>query len=77
MTTGADHMLKVHDWNEKVFAFVKNVLAYTAVVFLIVPFIAFMVGAWLADYDSSDHELSLSESDAIQRLGLCFAVLFY
>ena len=76
MTMGADSMPARQPWNKKLFASFKDPLAYIAVVFLMVPFIAFIAGAYLLDYVSSDYEVSSNARDAIQRLGLCFIIFF-
>ena len=55
--------------------FVKDPLAYIVVVFLIGPYIAFTVGAYLPDYDSSDYEATESARNALQGLGACFIII--
>ena len=61
---------------KKFLTFVKDPLAYIAVVFLIGPFVAFTVGACLPDYDSTDYEVSQSSRNALQGLGACFIITF-
>ena len=51
-------------------------LSYFATVFLLVPFIAFTVGSYLPDYDSSEYEVALSARNTLQALGACFIVFF-
>ena len=76
MTNGAGQMPPRDSWNDKLFAFTKDPLAYITVVFLIAPFIAFTVGAYLPDYDNSDYEVSSSARNAIQGLTPCFLTFF-
>ena len=49
-------------------------LPYFAVIFLMVPFIAFAVGSFLVDYNSS--VLPSNTKSAAQGLGVCFVILF-
>ena len=76
MTNGADRMPQRDSWDNKLFAFIKDPLAYIAVVFLIGPFVTFAVGAYLADYDSSDYEIAYSARNALEGLAPCFITLF-
>ena len=76
MTTGADDMPEQDTWNYKLFAFTTDPLGYISALLLIASFVAFTVGAYLLDYDSSDDEVSSSARDAIQGLTPCFIVLF-
>ena len=73
---GADCMPVQDTWDEKLFAFIKDLRAYIVAVFLIAPFIAFTVGAYLLDYDSSEYEVASSARDVIQGLAPCYIVLF-
>lgn len=57
-------------------AFLRDPLAYIAVIFLIVPFIAFMVGTFLPDYNSSDYKLADRARSATVGLGVIFLMLF-
>ena len=61
---------------KKLLAFVKDPLAYIAVAYLIAPFIIFIVGAYLLDYDSSDYEVASGAKNAMQGLGGCFIIFF-
>ena len=66
-----------HDtWDKKLLSFVKDPSAYIAVVFLMLPFVAFTVGAFLLDYDSSDYEVSESARNCLQDLGVAFIAFF-
>ena len=76
MTTGADDMPEQDTWNYKLFAFAEDPLGYISALLLIASFVAFTVGAYLLDYDSSDDEVSSNARDAIQGLTPCFIVLF-
>ena len=60
----------------KLFAFLRDPIAYVAVVFLMGPFIAFTVGTFLPDYNSSDYEVASGASDAAGGLGVCFVIFF-
>ena len=71
-TGKADHMPEGDDWDKKLFAFIKDPLAYIAIVLLMVPFIAFIVGTYLPDYDSPEYEVPSSARDVIQTLGPLF-----
>ena len=75
-TRRADHMPQGDAWNKKLFAFTKDPLAYTVIVFLMLSFIAFVVFAYLPDYDSVDYEVASSTRDAIHTLGSCFIGFF-
>ena len=76
LSNGADCMSQRKALHKKLFAFIKDPLAYTAIVFLIGPFIAFTVGACLLDYDSSDYEVSQSARNVTLGLGTCFIIGF-
>ena len=75
-TGRADHMPVGDTWNKKLLAFIKDPLAYIATMFLMVPFIGFMVAAYLPDYDSVHYEVASSARDAIHTLRPWFMVLF-
>lgn len=58
----------------KLFAFLRDPIAYVAVVLLMGPFIAFTVGAFLPDYDN--YELASGTSNAAGGLGISFITAF-
>jgi len=60
----------------KLFAFLRDPVAYIAVVFLMGPFIAFTAGTFLPDYDSPDYEVASGTRGAAESLGICFIVFF-
>ena len=60
----------------KVMAFLRDPWAYFAVIFLMVPFIPFMVGTFLPDYDDSDLKISDGTRSAAVGLGVVFLLLF-
>ena len=62
-------------WDKKLFAFIKDPLAYIAIVFLMAPFI-YAMAAYLVDYDGSKYEVASSASDAIHTLGPLFIGVF-
>ena len=64
------------DWQYKLFNFIKNPSAYIAIVLSMLAFIAFAVGSYLVDYNSSDYELELTEENAVRILRFCFIGLF-
>ena len=76
LSGGADHMPPRHSWNKKLLVFLKDPLAYIAIVLLMVPFVAFTAGTYLMDYYIADYEVSSSARYAIQKLGLCFIASF-
>ena len=81
LTMGANRMPARHPWNDKLFAFIKDPSAYIAVVFLMVPFIAFIAGAYLLDYkflhyELLDYEVSSSARHSIRVLGLLYVISF-
>ena len=63
-------------WDKKLFAFIKDPLAYIAIVFLMAPFIVCAMAAYLVDYDGSKYEVASSASDAIHTLGPLFIGVF-
>ena len=75
-TGRADRMPDGTTWNYKLFAFIKDPLAYATVVLLIVSSIAFSVVTYLPDYDNTDYELVLDARDTIKVLRFCFIVFF-
>ena len=76
MTNGADHMPPQHSWDKKLLAVYKDPLAYIAVLFLMLPFVAFTVGTYLVDYGSTDYEVSSSARHALQGIAPYFITLF-
>ena len=64
------------DSQYKLFNFTKNLSAYIAIVLSMLAFIAFAVGSYLVDYNSSDYELDLTVENAISILRFCFIGLF-
>ena len=76
LSNGVDHMPPQDTWDEKLFAFIKDPWAYIATIFLIASFIAFTVGSYLPDYNSSEYEVALSARNALQGLAPCFIVFF-
>ena len=58
------------------FHFVYDPVAYVATIFLMVPFIAFCVGIYLPDYDSSEFEVDANARDAAGILGIIFFFAF-
>ena len=76
MSNGADRMPLQDTWDEKLFASIKDPQTYIAVVFLMAPFKAFRVGAYLPDFISSDHETASSARNAVQGLTPGFIVSF-
>ena len=61
---------------EKTFYFLVDPMAYIAVLFLMAPFIAFCVGIFLPDYDSSEFEVDSNAEDAATVLGVVFIFTF-
>ena len=61
---------------EQIFYFLVDPVAYIAAIFLMVPFIAFCVGIYLPDYDSSEFEVDANARNAAEILGLAFIVTF-
>ena len=73
LNTGIDHVPSQNPWtNDNLLL----LLPFFAIVFLLVPFIAFAVGSYLPDYNSSEYEVALSARIALQALGACFIVFF-
>ena len=60
----------------KVMAFLRDPWAYFAVIFLMAPFIPFMVGTFLSDYNDSDLKISDGTRSAAVGLGVIFLLLF-
>jgi len=60
----------------KLFAFLRDPKSYVAVVFLMGPFIAFTVGAFLSDYNSSDYDVASGTRSAAEGLGVWFIIFF-
>ena len=61
---------------DKIFYCFVDPIAYIAVPYLMVPFIAFSIGAFLPDYDSSDVEVDSNARNAATILGGIFIVIF-
>ena len=61
---------------EKIFFFLYDPVAYLAVPFLMVPFIAFYVGIYLPDYDSSEYEVDSVARSMAAGLGFIFTIIF-
>ena len=68
----ADHMPE----DKKLYAFIKDPLAYIAIAILMVPFIPCAVAAYLADYGSSEYEVASSARIVIQVLAPLFIAVF-
>ena len=64
------------DWRYKLLDFTKNPLAYIAIVLSLLAFIAFAVGTYLVDYNSSDYEVESTVENVVRILGFCFIGLF-
>ena len=76
LNNGADRMPEQDTWNKKLFAFIKDPLAYFSVVLLMAPFIVFTVATYLPEYNSSDYEVASSARNALQALGPCYIAFF-
>ena len=76
LNNGADRMPEQDTWNTKLFAFIKDPLAYFSVVLLMAPFIVFTVATYLPEYNSSDYEVASSARNALQALGPCYIAFF-
>ena len=76
MTTVANHMTSQPSWDKKLLAVYKDPLAYIAVLFLMLPFVAFTVGTYLVDYGSTDYEVASSARNASQGIAPYFITLF-
>ena len=74
MTNGADRMPPQHVWNKKILGFLKDPLAYIAIVLLMLPFVAFTAGIYLMDI--ADYEVASSARNTIQGLGTYFIICF-
>jgi len=79
LNNGADDMPPEVSLKDKIFPVSKDHLVYTAtliltVLFFIPLFIAFAVGSFLPDFDSSEFDSSVK--DAIKVLGICYIILF-
>ena len=61
---------------EEIFHFLRDPPAYIATIFLMVPFVAFCVGIYLPDYDSSVFEVDANARDAVEILGMAFIITF-
>jgi len=60
----------------KVFGFLNDPIAYVAMIFLILPFAAFTVGAYLVEYSSSNFEVEMGIRSAAHVLAPCFMAFF-
>ena len=60
----------------KLFAFMRDPLAYLTIIVLMALFIIFTVGTYLPEYDSSDFEVALNARKAMEGLGSCFITFF-
>ena len=67
--------IKLIPQSVKMMAFLRDPLAYIAVIFLIAPFIPFAVGAFLTDYGDSD-EIADGTRRAAIGLGVVYILLF-
>ena len=76
MTNGAICMPPQPVWNKKIFAFLKDPLAYIAIVFLMLPFVAFTAGTYLVDYNIEDYEVASSARNTIQGIAPYFIIFF-
>ena len=63
-------------WNDKLIDFITSLLAYIAIMSLMASFIAYTVGIYLPDYDSTEYKVASSARDSIHILGFCFIGLF-
>ena len=70
----ADDMSKS---DKKLHDFIEDPWAYLATVLLMVPFIVFIVGAYIPDYDSSDYEVASSAREAVHGLGFFLIAFFF
>ena len=62
--------------DEKLYEFIKNPWAYIATMYLMIPFIIFIVGAYIPDYGSSKYEVVSSAREAGNGLGFLLIVIF-
>ena len=62
---------------EQLFCFFIDPVAYIAAIFSIIPFVAFCVGIFLPDYDSSKFEVDADARNAATILGILFIIAFY
>lgn len=60
----------------KMMAFLRDPLAYIAVIFLMAPFIPFLVGTFLPDYNDSDLKITDGARSAALGLGIVYFLLF-
>ena len=60
----------------KMMAFLRDPLAYIAVIFLMAPFIPFVVGTFLPDYNDSDLKITDGTRSAAIGLGVIYILLF-
>ena len=72
----AESKIKEMPTKVKLLACLVDPLAYIAIVFLMVPFIFFVVGTFLSDYQMSDFVLVSSARSAADALGAGFIILF-
>ena len=67
-------MQSISPW-VKLITFVFDPAAYISVILLILPFIAFAIGTFLPDYNSSKY-VSVEASTGAESLGILFIILF-
>jgi len=68
------HLQSISTW-VKLFSFVFDPAAYISITLLMLPFIAFTIGAFLPDYNYND--VTNSVGIAARSLGILFTVLFF
>ena len=61
---------------KRIFHFLVDPVAYIATMFLMGLFIAFCVGIYLPDYDSSEFEVDANARAAVRGLGVAFIIIF-
>ena len=62
--------------DKKLYEFIKAPRAYIATMYLMVPFIIFIVGAYMPDYGSSKYEVASSAREAGNGLRFLLIVIF-
>jgi len=72
----AENNIKEMPTSVKLLAFLVDLKAYVAVIFLMIPFIFFALGTFLYDYQTSDFELVSSARNAAIGFGGGFIFLF-
>ena len=76
MTNGADSMLPQDIWNKKLFAVLKDPLAYIVTMVLMLSFVAFTAGTYLVDYNIMDYEVASSARNTIHIVAPYFIIFF-